>query len=151
MQGFYDWYIGKGGWNTAMALRNKRWPLGTELASALEAELEAPEDSSGDVDSFDFDPFLDAQDTCFPYKAGKTSPDGSRYRVEVFASNCEGLQPGKPIVIAVVESHAGSWDFVNFIYPGDAGHADTDMWTDLKEFKKEREEHLKKNPAPKQN
>src|ERR1700743_422061 len=56
VQGFYDWYIGKGGWNTAMALRNKRWPLGTELASALKAELEAPEDSSGDGDNLAFGP-----------------------------------------------------------------------------------------------
>lgn len=146
VQGFYDWYIAKGGSPPDAALANKRWPMSEQIVTALKADEAAQAKSPGYIVGIDMDPFLNAQDTCFPYKAGKVLPDGHRYRVELFDSNCSDPHPEIPTVIAVVEPQKGSWVFVNFIYPGEPGQADDDLLTMLKALKEDREQHTNHDP-----
>ena len=143
VQGFYDWYtaaIQKDD-NSAMdgALKSKRWPFSLKLVAALKADEAAQAKSADEVVGLDFDPYLNAQDTCFPYKTGKAGMSGNQYRVEVFDSHCDNSHPEIPTVIAVIEKDGDSWRFVNFIYPGEPGQVDSDLLTVLKTLKQERE------------
>lgn len=146
VQGFYDWYTGavQKDDNHAddEALAGKRWPMGAAIVAALKADEDAQAKSPDDIVGIDFDPYLNAQDTCFPYKTGKVTQAGGLYRVEVFDSNCDDPHPERPTVIAVVQRRGASWEFVNFIYPGDAGQAGSDLLSVLKALKDDRE----KNP-----
>ncbi|HEX7965715.1 MAG TPA: hypothetical protein VF651_08365 [Gammaproteobacteria bacterium] len=145
VQGFYDWYVQqaeqeKDGWpSMTAALKNERWPFSDEIKKALQADTEAQAKVEGYIVGIDFDPFLNAQDTCFPYKAGKAIHAGNRYQVEVF-SNCAGSHPERATVIPVVDKRNGTWLFVNFIYPDDTT---TDLLSTLQALKKDREEHPK--------
>jgi hypothetical protein len=145
VQGFYDWYTGEMQKNeegpVADPLKSKRWPFSAAIVTALRADQEAQAKTPGDVVGIDFDPYLNAQDTCFPYKAGKVTASGSQYRVELFDSNCSSSHPEIPTVIAVVERDGASWRFVNFLYPGEPGKADSDLLSVLKQLAKEREEY----------
>lgn len=144
VQGFYDWYMGEMQKESnddliADALKSKRWPFSAAIVTALRADEEAQSKSPEDVVGIDFDPYLNAQDTCFPYKTGKVTASGSQYRVELFDSNCSDPHPEIPTVIAVVEKNGASWQFVNFIYPGESGQADSDLLKTLKALQEERD------------
>ncbi|HEY1774239.1 MAG TPA: hypothetical protein VGH91_13710 [Gammaproteobacteria bacterium] len=142
VQGFYDWYA----WEAqkqdegpiGAALKSKRWPSSAAIVSALKADEEAQAKSPDEVVGIDFDPYLNAQDSCFPYKAGKVTASGGQYRVEVFDSNCSDPHPEQPTVIAVLEKDGASWRFTNFIYPGEPGQADSDLLATLKQLQQER-------------
>ena len=141
VQGFYDWYVqlnqkSSDGSQMDTALKNKHWPMSQAIVTALDADTAAQAKSPDDIVGIDFDPFLAAQDTCFPYKAGKVTKTGSRYQVEVFDSNCSDPHPEQPTVIAVVEERKGTLTFMNFVYPGDTG---TDLLSELQALKKERD------------
>jgi len=142
VQGFYEWYVQKAqqqaqGWPVNDALQNKRWPLSEQIVSALKADRAAQDKVPDEIVGIDFDPFLAAQDTCFPYKTGKVTQAGTRYRVEVFDSNCTSPHPELATVIAEVEQRHGTWMFVNFIYPD----TKDDLLSVLKGLKEEREKH----------
>lgn len=149
VQGFYSWYVEKvdkaNHWLVYDALENKRWPMSDTIVAALKADGEAQDKSPDEIVGIDFDPFLDAQDTCFPYKAGKVTRAGNKYQVEVFDSNCSGPHPELPQVVAELEQHDGSWVFVNFIYP----KVNDDLLSTLKGLKEEREKEAKQ-PKPSQ-
>lgn len=68
-----------------------------------------------------------------------STASGNQYRVEVFDSNCSDPHPEIPTVIAVVEKNGASWQFVNFIYPGELGQADSDPLSTLKALAEERQ------------
>lgn len=140
-QGFYDWYVqlvqkNNDEWQMKTALMNKDWPMSQAIVTALNADFEAQAQSPGYIVGIDFDPFLAAQDTCFPYKAGKVTKTGERYQVEVFGLGCSSPHPELPTVIAVVEAHKGKLTFVNFIYPDANG---TDLLSELQALKKDRD------------
>lgn len=156
VQGFYDWYVGDvqesekaqdsgkpepAEDTVGHALKSTRWPLSDKIVKALKADRSHPA-SSEEVDSLDMDPFLDAQDDCFPYKTGKVTQAGSRYQVEVFDSNCSDPGPQMPTVVAEVEQHDGKWVFMNFLYP----KAKTDLLSVLKGLQEERAAHPKQDP-----
>jgi hypothetical protein len=145
VQSFYDWYTGEMQKNKEGPiedpLKNTRWPFSPTIVTALRADEAAQAKSPGDVVGIDFDPFLNAQDTCFPYKAGKVSASGNQYRVEMFDSSCSESHPELPTVIAVVEKSGAAWRFVNFIYPGEPGQADSELLSTLKQLAKEREKY----------
>ena len=156
VQGFYDWYTA--GFSPEShgprdhddrspkgVLKNKRWPMSAAIISALEEDMAAQDKSPGFIVGIDFDPYLNAQDTCFPYKTGAVTRAGELYRVEVFASNCADLVPGRPVVVAALKRRGASWEFANFIYPG---NPDDDLLANLKGLKQYREEHP--NQAPNQ-
>lgn len=145
VQSFYDWYTGEMQKNeegpVADPLKSKRWPFSAAIVAALRADEEAQAKTTDDVVGIDFDPYLNAQDTCFPYKAGKVTASGSQYRVELFDSNCSSSHPEIPTVIAVVEKDGSSWRFVNFLYPGEPGQPDSDLLSVLRQLAKERQEY----------
>lgn len=145
VQSFYDWYTGEMQKNeegpVADPLNSKRWPFSAAIVAALRADQEAQAKTPDDVVGIDFDPYLNAQDTCFPYKAGKVAASGGQYRVELFDSNCSSSHPEIPTVIAVVEKDGASWRFVDFVYPGEPGQADSDLLSVLKQLAIEREEY----------
>jgi|SRR6185312_3395891 len=125
------------------ALKSERWPFSDTLVAALKADEEAQTKSPDEVTGLDFDPYLNAQDTCFPYTTRKVTAAGDEYRVEVFDSNCDTSHPEIPTVIAVVEKNGASWRFVNFIYPGVPGKVDqpdSDLLSVLKQLKQERDQ-----------
>lgn len=144
VQGFYDWYTGEMQKNQYDSvpdpLTDKRWSFSAAIVTAMRADEAAQAKTPDDVVGIDFDPYLNAQDTCFPYKAGKVTASGSQYRVEMFDSSCSESHPDIPTVIAVVQKKGSSWEFVNFLYPGEPGQADSDLLSVLKQLAKEREE-----------
>jgi len=149
VKGFYDWYTGeiqksKDG-PVDDPLKSKHWPFSAAIVTALKADEEAQAKSPDEVVGIDFDPYLNAQDTCFPYKMGKVTTNGGQYRVEVFDSNCSDPHPEIPTVIAVVEKNGASWRFVNFIYPGEPGQAESDLLSVLKSLANEREHPVDQN------
>lgn len=141
VQGFYDWYVqlvekNNNNWQMDSALKNKDWPMSEEIVTALNADFDAQAKSPDEIVGIDFDPFLAAQDTCFPYKARKVTKTGARYQVEVFGLGCSSPHPELATVIAVIEERKGKFVFVNFLYPDDTGG---DLLSELKALKKERD------------
>lgn len=118
------------------ALKNKNWPMSEEIVTALNADAEAQAKSPDEIVGMDMDPFLAAQDTCFPYKARKVTKTGARYEVEVFGLGCSSPHPELPTVIAVIEDRKGTLTFVNFIYPD---LDQTNLLSTLKALKDERD------------
>lgn len=146
VQSFYDWYVerAKNSSPTLMedALASKRWPMSDAIVTALREDMAAQAKSPDDIVGIDFDPFLNAQDECWPYKTRKTTEVSGKTRVEVFG-HCEKTHPEVPDVVAELQQRDGKWVFVNFIYPGDPGQEDSDLLSALKSYKEEREHPAK--------
>lgn len=146
VQGFYDWYVGQAKQSNPnlidAALAGKRWPMSEAIQTALKADEVAQAKTPDDIVGIDFDPFLAAQDECWPYKTGKVTEMAGKTHVEVFG-HCGKMHPDLPDVIAELEQHDGKWVFVNFIYPGDPGQPDGDLLKTLKELQDERD-----HPSP---
>ena len=141
VQGFYDWYVAlvqhaARGNPIESALNDKRPLFSDAIVTALQADMDAQAKSPDDIVGIDFDPFLAAQDECWPYKVGRVKQTGGSYQAEVFGS-CSNPHPEEPDVIVEVEKLNGTWVFVNFLYPGN-----TDLLSELRTLKEERE----KNP-----
>ncbi len=137
-QKFYDWYVKQDGQDhnesaEEIALKTKPQFFDAGLMQALKEDLAASAKSPDDVVGLDFDPFMNTQEDCGPYKTGKVTQDGDTYRVEVFG-RCAPEKPGQPDVIAALKQVKGGWIFVNFFYPGNG-----DLLSVLQSLKKERE------------
>lgn len=135
VQKFYDWYAplaNRGGdlppW--ASVLQQKESALSPRLAAALRADYEAQSKAEGEIVGLDFDPFLGSQDPCDYYRAGKVSPKGQSYSVEVRSTCAEGTGVG-PAVVAELVPRNGSWVFDNFYYPS----AQSDLLSVLRQLK----------------
>ena len=137
VQEFYDWYLQEIDKQHAespveYALKTKQQLFSQKLVKALDEDFAAQAKNPDYIVGIDFDPFLNAQDTCGPYKTGKVSHEGNTYRVEVWGQ-CSGETHGQPDVIAEIRSKNNSWTFVDFIYPGNG-----DLLAILQALKKER-------------
>ncbi|HEV2112098.1 MAG TPA: hypothetical protein VGT99_12145 [Gammaproteobacteria bacterium] len=140
VQGFYDWYVQQSQQDNnlsgvELALKDRPEAFSEEIVRALREDLAASAKSPDEVVGLDFDPFLNAQEVCAPYKVGKTAKQGNTYRVEVYGS-CPDAGSHKPDVIAEMRARDGRWMFVNFIYPGNG-----DLLTVLKSLKEERQKN----------
>lgn len=138
VQDFYTWYGQEEKLDHHMALSDYAIKTKPRLFSAailqgLQADEAAQAKVPDEVVGLDFDPFLNAQDDCGAYKAGKVRAVGASYRIELF-DHCSDSKPVRPAVIAVVEKRNGSWVFVDFVYPGDG-----DLLSVLRSLKQERE------------
>ncbi len=138
VQSFYDWYMAQtkktgGEPPEELALKDKRQSFDASLVKALDEDLAAAAKSPDEIVGLDFDPFLNAQDDCSPYKVGKATRVRDAYQVEIFGS-CSGDDHKRPDVIAEIKKLNGSWIFVNFIYPGNG-----DLLSVLQDLKKERQ------------
>ena len=138
VQDFYTWYLQeeKTDRNISLdtfAIKTKPQWFSKEIIEGLNEDEAAGAKSPDEVVGLDFDPFLNAQDVCEPYKPGKVTAAGSTYQVEIFGT-CPEPNSKQPDVIAVVEKRNGAWVFVDFIYPSNG-----DLFSVLQELKKERE------------
>src|SRR5690348_11099616 len=138
VQGFYTWYMKeeKNEHEVSLddvAIKTKPKWFSDAIVRGIEDDEAASAQRPDEVVGLDFDPFLNSQEDCEPYKVGKATVAGSLYQVEVFGQ-CQDSSPKQPDVIAVVEKHNGAWVFVNFLYPGDG-----DLFSELGALKKERE------------
>ena len=143
VQQFYDWYVpasekDKDMSGVEMALKEKPDAFSPELLKALQDDLAASAKDPDEVVGLDFDPFLNSQDPCEKYQAGKVTREGDTYQVEVF-SHCPGEESVKPALIAELKLDKRRWIFVDFIYPADEGTPQEDLLTILKDLDKERQ------------
>lgn len=140
VQGFYDWYVQqsqrhKDMSSVELALKDKPGLFSDAILRGLHEDLEASAKSPDEVVGLDFDPFLNSQEVCAPYKVGKITKVKGGYRVEVSGScpkDCD--DSGQPDVIAEAKTLKGKWVFTDFIYPGNA-----DLFTVLSALKDERQ------------
>jgi hypothetical protein len=138
VQDFYTWYLQEEKQEhnedlSDFALKAKPHWFSPTIVQGLKEDAAAAAKTPDEVVGLDFDPFLNAQDVCEPYRTGKVTVVGATYRVEVFGS-CPEANSKQPDVIAAVERRDGSWVFVDFIYPGNG-----DLFSELQALKKERE------------
>ena len=139
VQDFYTWYGQEekkehGVALSDYAIKTKPQLFSAAIVQGLREDEAAQAKVPGEVVGLDFDPILNAQDDCGPYKAGKVKVAGAAYRVELF-DHCSDSKPARPAVIAAVEKRNGAWVFVDFIYPGSG-----DLFSELQALKKEREQ-----------
>lgn len=138
VQDFYTWYLQEEKKDHDMALSDvalkmkPKW-FSDAIIQGLKEDDEAQAKSPDDIVGLDFDPFLNAQDICEPYKTGKVTAAGTTYRVEIFGT-CPEPGSKQPDVIAAVEKRDGGWVFVDFYYPEQG-----DLFSVLEALKKERE------------
>lgn len=141
VQDFYTWYLQEAKKDHDMdlsdfAIKARPGSFSAAMLKGLKEDEAAQAKTPDEVVGLDFDPFLNAQDICEPYKTGQVTPAGTTFKVEIFGA-CPEPNSKQPDVIAVVEKQKGAWVFVNFAYPGNG-----DLFSVLAELKKERE-----NPA----
>lgn len=119
------------------ALETKPELFSKAIISGLHEDETAQAKSPGYIVGIDFDPFVNAQDTCGPYKTGEVTHVGTTYRVEVFGQgSCEHRK--EPDVIAAIKEVNGSWVFADFYYPGQG-----DLFSALETARKERKKSKK--------
>lgn len=142
VQGFYDWYAKQSQQDNnlsgvELALKDRPEAFSAEIVRGLREDLAASAKSPDEVVGLDFDPFLNAQEVCAPYKVGKLAKVKGGYRVEVTGS-CpkDGSDSDQPDVIAEVKTLNGKWIFVDFIYPGNG-----DLLIVLKSLKEKRQKN----------
>lgn len=135
VQDFYNMYAQTvfGSEISVAEFANKKKPnlFSNAIKDGLQADEAAQAKYPDYIMGLEFDPFLNAQDTCEPYKTGKVTVVGKIYRVEVYGNgSCEHRE--EPDVIAAIEKQKDSWIFVDFIYPGRG-----DLFSALEAAKKE--------------
>lgn len=146
VQAFYDWYLKttddqKDG-AADIVLAHKPAYLSPELAKALKADGDAAARSPDEVVGLDFDPYLNAQDVCAPYKLGAVRQKGKVYEVEVMGS-CADDAPGIPDVVTQLVRRGDSWEFTNFIYPARKDVPASDLLSLLKRYQQDRDKPAK--------
>jgi hypothetical protein len=138
VQDFYTWYMQVENEDhdlspTEFALKMKPRLFSDAIIKGLQKDIAVQAKSPDYIVGIDFDPFLNAQDTCEPYNTGKVTVAGNSYHVEVYGQgSCEHRK--QPDVVAAVEKQNGSWVFVDFYYPGQG-----DLLSALKVAKKSRQ------------
>ena len=135
VQAFSDWYV-KAGTDSDSALKKKPAWFSAELTQALKADAAAAAKTPDEVVGLDFDPFLNAQEVCAPYKAGEVKQAGGAYEVAVLDSCPE--KPGQPAVLARLVIQGVSWMFTDFIYPARDSQPQEDLLSVLKSLQQER-------------
>ncbi len=119
-QDFYDWYA-RAGERPDVAVRERASAFGSRLLDALRQDFAAQSKNPDEVVGLDWDPFLNTQDPCNPYRVGQVTRLGDTVLVAV-KGTCTGAapQPG-PDVIAEAVPVAGTWQFVDFRHAADRG------------------------------
>lgn len=119
-QDFYDWYAHQGE-NADRAVKARPTLLAPELLAALRADVAAQARSPDDIVGIDWDPFLNTQDPCNPYRVGQVTRRGDTLLIAV-KGFCKDAAPRPgPDVIAEVAWQADRWVFVDFRHAEDRG------------------------------
>jgi hypothetical protein len=137
VQAFYDWYV-KDGANSDAALEKRPAYFSPQLIQALKADAAAAAKSPDEVVGLDFDPFLNSQDVCAPYRVITLKRSGDQAEVGVIGS-CADSKPGQPDVIAQLILHGDSWAFMDFVYPARDGQPQEDLFSILTKLQQERD------------
>lgn len=142
VQEFYSWYEQIYDQHDKLppaevALKKKPQLFSGAIINGLMEDRVAQDKSADYIVSIEFDPFINGQDTCEPYKVGKVSVVNTTYRVDVYCAG-DYAQAKQPAVIAAVEKHKGEWVFVDFYYPGRG-----DLFSALEATKRERKKFTK--------
>jgi hypothetical protein len=125
-QDFYDWYLPlthkemkEMPWG--LAVRTKTDLFSPALVSALKADSDAKEHSSGDQVGIDFDPFLASQDPADHYQARNVTCQANRCLVEIWSGSSAPTadKTSKPDVIVELVQEGGTCRFLNFRYPSE--------------------------------
>jgi hypothetical protein len=141
VQEFYDWYtpgvVKASERGRQFDWRSRASDFDPALFRALKEDDDAQAKTKGEIVGLDFDPFLNSQDPCAPYKARKVIQKRDHYWVEVDLE-CEHIKAERPIVTVEVMSKDGHWVFVNFHY-SDPKPSGADLLSTLQALKKDRE------------
>lgn len=122
VQAFYAWYVpqaradGAGAtWMTAVRARPALFA--PALVEALRRDSVASARSRDEVVGLDGDPFLDSQEPCARYVAGRAVARGARVLVDVTGEGGDCAPRTRPDVVVEVARTRGGWRFENFRYP----------------------------------
>jgi len=125
-QAFYDWYRARGD-EFEGAVRDSPAAFEPSLLQAIKADLEAQARSPDEVVGLDWDPILNTQDPCDPYRVQGTTRRGDTVLVSV-QGTCADREPQVgPDVIAEIGRDGGRWVFLDFRHGGDAGSLRQDL------------------------
>lgn len=121
VQGFYDWYgpftnAPDNKEDVSAVLRDRKDSFDPALAAALAADAAAKAKADGEEVGIDYDPFVNAQDTCGKqqrFEVGAVTQTGTTATVEVYAI-CDGKKEDKPRVLVSLSSGNGKWVFSDF-------------------------------------
>lgn len=121
VQQFYDWYTpftnnADSKEDVGAVLRDKKDAFDPALATAFAAYLAAQAQSDGEDVGLDYDPFVNAQDTCGKqqmFQTGAATQTGGTATVQVYAI-CDGKKEDKPRVLVSLSSRDGQWKFADF-------------------------------------
>ncbi len=127
-QEFYDWYAHQGE-NAAAALRDRPALFAPVLLAALRGDVAASAKNPDEVVGLDWDPFLNTQDPCNPYRVGQVTRRGDTILVAV-KGQCPDTAPhAGPDVIAELGQVSGGWAFLDFRHAADRGSLLQDLAT----------------------
>jgi len=125
-QGFYDWYRARGDVFEA-AVHDSPAALEPGLLQAIREDLEAQSRSPDEVVGLDWDPFLNTQEPCDPYRVQGTTRRGDTVLVSV-KGTCADREPQvSPDVVAELGRLGGRWVFLDFRHGADAGSLRQDL------------------------
>jgi hypothetical protein len=118
VQGFYDWYAPIVDTNrvpgTWIVLDSGNRFLEPHLADALRGDSIANVITPPSRDVLNFDPFLDSQDPCIPYKVAAVAQAGASFHVTIRPTCGSTAQTNRPVVEVV--SVNGKWKIANVSY-----------------------------------
>lgn len=144
VQKFYDWYVpamlhpGSKVMSDA-ALDRKDFAFSPELRKALKDDLAASKKNSDEIVGLDFDPYLNTQDPAHRYVVGAVNMKDGFCLADAHGVE-HGKRNAKPDVTAKLESRAGVWTFVNFLYPQSEKPEDADLLAVLRTLREYREQ-----------
>ncbi|MGD9679858.1 MAG: hypothetical protein AB7W16_01625 [Candidatus Obscuribacterales bacterium] len=144
VQDFYDWYcksLGAGGDGMPedRAMKDRGSSFSPSLRQKIKDDFEASAKVQDEIVGLDFDPYLNSQDPCEHYVAGKVSVSGKNYLVEMHGVR-DGKQNAKADVIPEVASQSGRFIFVNFHYGKSEFPENENLVSVLDALKKSREQ-----------
>ena len=119
-QAFYDWYAGVGE-RSDVAVRARPSGFAPQLLEALRLDFAAQSKNPDEIVGLDWDPFLDTQDPCNPYRVGQITRRGDTILVAVKGLCTDAAPHAGPDVIAEVGQAKGRWVFLDFRHVGDRG------------------------------
>lgn len=102
------------GWNPLTLLRED---LSPDLMTALQADRDASIANDEEIVGLDFDPFINAQDVCERYVAGRAIDRDTTMDVAVY-DTCDWGHPLVPDAIYVLQRRGARWVLVDIRYGG---------------------------------
>jgi hypothetical protein len=119
VQAFYEWYVPLATSDklneraSTVAITKRKAVFSPELWAALKDDADA-QAHSNEIVGIDWDPFLNSQDPCEKYDAGRVRKDKDGFLVDIYAT-CQGQKMENPSITAILSKSNGRWYFTNFV------------------------------------